>query len=209
MLFCVMLIFYGRKELLFEATFGFAFLWTTKKSWTRCLTTANKPFGVRALRCPTQDNKRRTTVRTPGSGTVPKNCECWWMKLSTQILNDCELMSNCIPEFQQIIYIPECHSSVCQCWGPTWYLDKLYLGWWKLLNCLLFILWISEFIVNWFLLLITKCNKESTYWEGKGNIFNFLNKCQHDSLFFTAHHNTNYILVHSKNFYTMKCFVKV
>jgi hypothetical protein len=74
-------------------------------------------------------------------------------------------MSNCIPEFQQIIHIPECHSSVCQCWGPTWYLDKLYLGWWKLLNCLLFILWISEFIVKWFLLLSTKSNKENTYWE--------------------------------------------
>jgi hypothetical protein len=28
-------------------------------------------------------------------------------------------------------------------------------------------------------------------------------------LFFTAHHNKSYILVHSKNFYTMKCFVKV
>jgi hypothetical protein len=78
------------------------------------------------------------------------------------------------PEFQQIIHTPECHSYVCQCWGPTWHLDKLYLGWWKLLNCLLFILWISEFVVNWFLLMSTKSNKESTYWEGKGNIFNFL-----------------------------------
>jgi hypothetical protein len=65
MLFCVMLIFYGRNELLFEASFGFAFLWTTKKSWTRCFTTANKPFGTRALCCPTQDNKRRITVPDP------------------------------------------------------------------------------------------------------------------------------------------------
>jgi hypothetical protein len=48
---------------------------------------------------------------------------------------------------------------------------------------MLFILRISEFIVNWFLLLITKSNKESTFWEGTVNIFNFLNKCLHDSLF--------------------------
>jgi hypothetical protein len=161
-------------------------------SWTRCLTTANKPFGTRALRCPTQDNKWRITVQTPWSGTVPKNCECWWMKLSTEILNDCEFISNFIPEFQEIIHTPDCHSSVCQCSSPSWYLDILYLVWWKLLNCLLFTLWISEFIVNWLLLLITKSNKVSTYWEGKGNIFNVLNKCVHDSLLFTAHYNTSY-----------------
>ena len=51
--------------------------------------------------------------------SVPKNYECWWMKLSTQILDDCELLSNCIPEFQQIIHIPDCHGAVCQCWSPS------------------------------------------------------------------------------------------
>ena len=32
------------------------------------------------------------------------------MKLRSQILNDCELMLNCIPEFQQTIHILDCHT---------------------------------------------------------------------------------------------------
>jgi hypothetical protein len=74
---------------------------------TRCLTTANKPSGMRALRCPTQGNRKRTAVQAPESGTVPKHWECLLIKLSTKLLDDYELMSNCIPEFQQIIHIPD------------------------------------------------------------------------------------------------------
>jgi len=58
---------------------------------------------------------------------------------------------------------------------PFRYLDKLDLGWWKWLNYVVFLLWISEFVVNWFLLLIMKSVKESIYWDAKCNIFSFLN----------------------------------
>jgi hypothetical protein len=70
----------------------------------------------------TQDKKRRILVHTPGSGTVPKNCECWWMKLSTETLDDCKLMSNCIPEFQQS-YIHQISTVLCVSVGvpfDTW-----------------------------------------------------------------------------------------
>jgi hypothetical protein len=52
----------GKKKLLWEASFGFAFLWTTKKSWTYWLTTANKLSGTRDLSCPRQDNIKRISV---------------------------------------------------------------------------------------------------------------------------------------------------
>jgi hypothetical protein len=48
---------YGRKELLWKASFGFAFLWTIKKLRTYCFAKTNEPSGTRALRCPTPDNK--------------------------------------------------------------------------------------------------------------------------------------------------------
>jgi hypothetical protein len=66
---------------------------------------------------------------------------------------------------------------------PFRYLNKLDLGWWKWLGYLVFLLRISEFIVNWFVLLIMKSMKESIYWDGKGNIFSFINKFLHDSQF--------------------------
>jgi hypothetical protein len=107
LLFRVMLKFYGRKELLWEASFGFAFLWTTKNhglvAWLQQIN--------HLLHGPHAVTDKRITAQTTGSGTVPKNCEWWWMKLiKYTILNECALASNCISKFQQIIHIPHCHS---------------------------------------------------------------------------------------------------
>jgi len=55
-------------------------------------------------------------------------------------------------------------------------------GWWKFECCVVFICLILELTVYWFVFLITKRRTENIYCNGKGKIFNFINKLLHESL---------------------------
>jgi len=74
----------------------------------------------------------------------------------------------------------------CQIWG-------------RLEFCLVFMLWISEFILYWSLLLTTNRRSESMYCDWRGKILSLLDKSLWVSTSAT-HNNSNYILLYPKIF---------
>jgi hypothetical protein len=56
------------------------------------------------------------------------------------------------------------------------------MGWYKLLNCLVLLVWFSEFKIKRFLFLTTKSTSEMIYWDTKGRISSLLNGFLHETL---------------------------